>query len=129
MSEALENKAVELLDKGGAALGQFSDKLMELGKQYGPEVIDAGLAVARIDALSTLVPSAIILTLTFFAVRAYVKNYAWLDKHWDTFMIGLFGGFALAAPCVWAFAQIFDIWRWVGIFEPKLWLAKKVLGL
>jgi hypothetical protein len=25
--------------------------------------------------------------------------------------------------------RLADVWAWVGIFEPKLWLAKRILGL
>lgn len=134
MSDALENKAVEILDKSQAAIATFADKLTDLTKQYGPDVADAALQMARIDALSTMVPATFVLVGSFIVAKWYWTNCkAWMrgpsSDEVAIVMGGILGGLCLATFSAWALVQLLDIWRWVGIFEPKLWLAKRILGL
>lgn len=134
MSDALENKAVEILDKSQAAIGVFADKLTEMAKQYGPDVADAALQMARIDALSGLLPAIVIAcTLAYACKKAIPPLIVW-TKGADSYNPGpvfawIFGGGITAAIFIWASTVVLDIWRWVGIFEPKLWLAKRIFGL
>lgn len=148
MSDAIENKAVEILDKSQAAVGLFADKLGEMAKQYGPDVADAALQMARVDAAQGLVYGTLcgLAAITcayygrwFWKTSRAAHNYYQLTStpvsdrscevsgNFSTLstLSALMGiGFTIAA-----IALLSDIWRWVGIFEPKLWLAKRILGL
>lgn len=131
MSDTLENKAVEILDKSQAAIAGFADQLQELAKQYGPDVADAALMMARIDAAQGLVGgvvAAVITWVCFVSTRSLIKKAkAQPYEMWDVgaIIVGVCGAFAALV----AVLTLADIWRWVGIFEPKLWLAKRILGL
>lgn len=131
MSDAVDQKAVELMDKAANAVEAFAAKLDTLAQEYGPEVIDAALAVARIEAadriLGQLAAIAVTLALVWAARgcwRAHVK-----DDENPAFIIGLVASVAAGAFCSMAFLITASIWPWVGIIEPKLWIAKRVLGL
>lgn len=137
MSDALENKAVEILDKSQAAIASFADKLTELTKQYGPDVAHAALSLARVDAINSLVPhivAAIAFVLLWRWVSAHIaktktnrgERYDFTDCN-PVVLIG--GGMAVFISGLIASVGLFNVWAWVGIFEPKLWLAKRILGL
>ena len=54
-------------------------------------------------------------------------SYREPDGSWQV-VTGTFGlGIGTAASIFSAF-HIIDVWAWVGIFEPKLWIAHKILG-
>lgn len=133
MSDALENKAVEILDKSQQAIASFADKLTDLAKQYGPEVADAALQMARIDALSGLVPAIFTVAATVIVGPKVVRNLRkWQEK--DPYDPGplillVVSGAVAAIFNLAAIMTLLDVWRWVGVFEPKLWLAKRILGL
>lgn len=132
MSDKLEDKAVEILDKADVAISTFADKLGELAKQYGPEVADAAFALARIDAISTLLTPFLCLVLCSAALRwAWKPAWEWSDKdkYGDREFAVFMGLCVLGVGVLTSFFMLADVWAWVGIFEPKLWLAKRVLGL
>lgn len=146
MTDALENKAVEILDKSQATIATFSDKMVELAKQYGPDVADAALQMARVDAAQGLVKAAIILIASSAAMWLawylykleipFKQNEAYSSRIDDNsekrffksiaaIIIGISSSFVFVSGMI----DFCNLWRWVGIFEPKLWLAKRVLGL
>lgn len=126
---ALENKTVEIIDKSQAAIATLADKLTEMAKQYGPDVADGALQMARIDAANHLLPSLVAL---FLAPAFYVTARKLNPEDWhQPSLRGLAtigAGLGCAVSTLVSFG-IFDLWQWVGIFEPKLWLAKRILGL
>lgn len=129
--KTLEDKAVELLDASQQALATFTDKMAELTKQYGPDVMNAALQMARIDAIQNLVWALCSLAFGGFCVWACTKihrhNHGRTYNPWEVPMVVLgLGGLLLL---IIGAMGVIDVWVWVGIFEPKLWLAKRVLGL
>lgn len=148
MSDALENKTVEILDKSQAAIATFADKLAEMAKQYGPDVAHGALQMARIDAAAPFMWAVPFLAIGICGVvycikllrtakslsdaREAVLNYEGRYRMPDGVnegIGGVIGGIVSCGVCVISAMPLLDLWRWVGIFEPKLWLAKKVLGL
>jgi H+/Cl- antiporter ClcA len=136
MSDALENKAVEILGDSQEAIKAFADKLGNLAEQYSPEVVDAALAMARIDAIQTLVPGVVCGAIGYALYRVLKKAWPWigeeLRKHGpdpSAMVTLIFGGGGVGALILAAVLQLANVWAWVGIFEPKLWVAKRILGL
>lgn len=134
MSDALENKAVEILDKSQAAIATFADNLVEMAQQYGPDVAEAALTMARIDALSSLVPALVGLIATVVYVYFFFKKMMpWVNAEHDydinrTFTC-IVSTVAMFFVGLFSLVGVLNLWLWVGVFEPKLWVAKKVLGL
>lgn len=138
--QTLEQKSVELLDKADGAITAFAEKLGDLAEQYGPEVADAALMVARVDAANAVLPPLVLLLFVFAPLAIIspfsIRRAVMLDKAGNTSgmaivygsggIIGCLVGGMGALTCLFA---TFNLWAWVGIFEPKLWIAKKVLGL
>jgi len=135
MSDKLEAKALELVD-------QLSAKLATLATQYGPEVVDAGLAVARLDAAQKLIAGAACAVVTVVAGRfaarkgipafaqARVSECGWSDSKCLWFWFGSAAPLALAtAASLAAASRLLSVWTWAGIFDPKLYIAARVLGL
>ena len=141
MSEKLEDKAIEVIDKAMDGMDQLTVMLAEVAEEYGPEVVDVGLNVARISAAASLVSAAFGLTLLFLLFRVGIplnKKYrsslperdrndvefwgptmvSWLVAGMVVFGIS-FGGFKAG--------KFFDLWNWVGVIEPKLWIAHEIL--
>lgn len=143
MSEALENKAVEILDKSQAAIGAFADKLGEMAKQYGPDVAEAALQMARIDAVNHLViPVFGTVTCIVVGVLFMPKLWAWRrdreayyvarNQTWNQGSANILAVVVTAGYVTIALISLcatLDVWKWAGVFEPKLWLAKRILGL
>jgi len=142
MSEELEEKAVEVIDKAMDGMDQLTAMLAEVAEKYGPEVVDAGLNVARISAASILIHATVGLILLFALFRVGIpltlKFRATIpdrDKNdiefWGpTLMVWLFIGGLISSVGLGAFGalKIFNLWNWVGIIEPKLWIAHRVLN-
>ena len=142
MSEKLEDKAVEVMDKAMDGVDKLTAMLGEVAEKYGPEVVDAALNVARVSAASNLVYAAVGVALMYSLFRIGIPlSYKYRDglpeKHRNE------GEFWGPTILVWAISvtmvsmisfgalrvfQIFNVWNWVGLIEPKLWIAQKVLG-
>lgn len=134
MSEKVEDKTVELMDRAADAVEAFAVKLGELSTEYGPEVVDAALWIARIDALSILGSTAIIFLIGIFLALNIKKAMAWsikVEPDWDS-PLAIWGYAVAGASLILLFVatvRLFNPWPWVGIIEPQLWIAKRVLGL
>lgn len=141
MSEKLEDKTVELLDRSAEAVEVFASKLSTLAESYGPEVADVAMAAARIDAASGLITGlvllgfAIVLSVLSWRIlksghRAYQEGSAYSDDGAFRLivgaLIGLVSGVLMIIACV---DGLFSVWRWAGVIQPELWIAKTVLGL
>ena len=109
--EELGNKALEYLTA-----------FEELAKQYAPDVVNAGLTVVQISAFSEIVIGVVLLAVSiggFFAAR-----WVW-KKTDDEFCAGLAGAAALGAGIA-SGVHLLSVWTWVGIFNPKLYIAYKL---
>lgn len=134
MSEKVDEKTVELMDRAADAVEIFAIKLQNLSAEYGPEVVDAALWVARIDALAVIgatvaiLIAGIVLGLNTKTARAWSKK---VEPNWES-PLAVWGGLVGLSSIVlltMGTIRILNPWPWVGIIEPQLWIAKKVLGL
>lgn len=114
---------------------EYLDAAEEALSQYGPAVVDATLLWARVDAASGLV-------VPFLGVIGLAVVWAWPMRVWwdealslrksrrDEFYIVVPGivSAALGAITFAAISSLLDIWRWVGLFVPELWLMHKAIS-
>jgi hypothetical protein len=154
----LEDKTVEIMDKAMIGAEKLTEKMAELAVQYGPDVVNAAVEVARIEAASGLIRPFFLFAfsapISVYAIKKMigldakiakfkeVKNshrYPLLegDQHAEkvlgypnpsgsmlfySVVLGLSIGFATVNGYA-----LTHIWNWVGIFEPKLWIAHRIL--
>lgn len=127
----IEDKAVDIMDKAMVGAEKLSEKLAQLAEQYGPDVVDAGLAVARVTAAQKLLYGliAVIGSTAFFWIARYLVRKV-RDENWDEFF-GIGGIFISGALglffAIGGLIDLLSIWNWVGVFEPKLWIAHRIL--
>lgn len=126
-----------MTDKMIEAIEHVSAKIALLADKYGPEIIETGLSVVRLTGLNKLILSvggALVGGVVAYVAYHWVrKECAGKDDFFDTNpIVVFFGGIAAFFGAVAASVNIFkvlDIWNWVAIFEPKLYIARKLLGL
>ncbi len=123
----IEQKVVEILD----AAQQGAVKVGETIIQYSPDVANAFLAIVRIEGLAKLIPSILILVACCVFYRSFIRMWKWaLSRYHYSIDRHLFACIASAIICVFVIHALFcilNIWNWVAIFEPKLWLAKQLV--
>ena len=131
MTDKLEAKAIELVD-------QLSAKLATLAAQYGPEVVDAGLAVARLAAAKMLIPGAIAVIVCIAACRYACALWARGKQAGESLdgehvpcrlFAAIASGAVSAIAALIATVHLQNPFAWAGIFDPKLYIAARILGL
>lgn len=131
--------ADKMLDKAANMAEQIAGKMAALAEKYGPDVVNAGLAVIRIDGAQSLVVGFVLLGVVVticvlgykHAKRGHVKR-AEKVIDMDTFGFGYI--FPVTAGGVLAFFmalgcadRLFSIWNWVQVFYPELYIAKRII--
>lgn len=134
-TSALEGKAVALLDKAEIGLANLTKALAEIGEKYGSDVVDAGLNIARITAGQSILYGIFCLVIAIICGRIVKKwvnimtEERYKNNPPDRYILGtIFAGFGLATSGIAAVVLLIDIWGWVGLVEPKLWIAHKIIG-
>lgn len=124
----IEEKAVEILGK-----------LEVLAKQFAPEVMDAAVGVVQVSGISRIAVGFILLSLAFatYKISTWLYEFFKKKKEDDGYLsdweigyttVAVVGSMAFCVLVVIGALQIFDIWSWVAIFNPKLALAKQIMG-
>lgn len=128
MSE-LETKAVDLLNKMEA-----------LTESYAPEVYNKAIEVTQLASFAALVETFVTfvigLALMYAGYRFFVLAKKKFDdgersEFWEVIVpvVSVIGGAIGTVFSSVAFIFLFDVWTWIGVFNPELALAYKVLGL
>lgn len=114
----------------------FAVKLESLAVEIGPEVGELTLTAARVDAINEIFPAVLFAglgTLLIYFLLRRIQKYYKKERPSDAEDIGavLSGVCAalLAIPTIVYTESWLSIWPWVGLYEPKLWIAYKLLGL
>lgn len=134
MAAETDKQIAGILGKLNDALDAFSAAATE----HGDLAVETALSVARVTAASTLVDGAVGIALFCIAAALFWKFAApWVKQSWDMYdggdkmMLGGvgYGMAALAFGVVGTILalNIFSVWAWVGLFEPKLYIAKQIL--
>lgn len=118
---------------------KITEKFIHLGETYGPNVVDLGLNVYRIQAAQSLLIGFLCLmvivgtlTYTYFILPKVVK---WNYGGEETLPFFLFGVFSLMISyvtsffCLFGLYKIFSIWNWIGLWYPEVLIAKQILNL
>ena len=113
-------------------MDELAKRFADLAEKFGPDVANAALNAARMEAYSTLMggfmwlaaASAFGLLGQFLYKKAGKDDW---DNDWSVAAIILFivGGL-VALPGFWSFV---DPWTWATINHPELWLAKKAFHI
>lgn len=130
----LETKAVELLGKAEQGVEALSEKIQALATAHGGEAWEMGKTVARIDAASHLIPGIICLILALmssFLLWKSFKRFYDPDAYSSTDICFLHGLLCIVPGTLITvtIASFSNVWAWIGMFEPTIWMAKVALGL
>lgn len=125
-----------IMDKLGNKLLGWLDLFEAVAKQYAPDVVQAALGVVRVSCFNQLLQGwAQVLFgfgLFWWGWRKFRTVMESVDKGQDGMAIYLF--LKLAAICVGALlaglkvATVLDAWLYLGLFEPKLYLARLAMA-
>jgi hypothetical protein len=111
---------------------QYLEALEKLTIQYAPDVVNASLLVVQLNAIGQILVAFVLLLGTIlFWWKLAPTLWKWAEG-FDKDMPGIFGllggGFGSIVTIPLSFIILFDIWTWVAIFEPKLYIAYKILN-
>jgi len=115
-------------------MDELAKRFAELAEKYGPNVADAAMRAARMEAYSSMVSGALCLLVAAGMVLAgrwlwrlaHDDNSGW-DEDWTIGACVLWGlAFFIAIPGIWSFI---DPWVWATLSNPELWIAKKTFKL
>lgn len=123
-SDALQSKLIGMLDSiknGEVVIGQETVK-------YAPDVVNAALNVVRIGAVQQLVYGVIglVVAVVFFKKAHGNITKSLEDGRFELFLVGVVQGAAVVVGVVDAYFLV-DVWNYVGIFQPKLYIAHKIV--
>ncbi len=128
-NETVQNKLVEMLD----ALQHGAVKVGETVVKYTPDAIDTALWVVRLDGIQALLSIVFFLLLGIGLIVTTYKLKAWvlrIDEDIESPAILLpiaTAGFAISLLVI-NISRLFNVWLWISIYEPKLWLAKQLVA-
>lgn len=132
------------MDKTEKAIESFTSMLEKFVVKYGADTTDTVIEAARISAINNIVGGFVDL-LWGCAFAAVVFYFAWpkmiaahkKEDNWDALVPAPVGWGVLVGLCLLlgfiglssGAGEIINVWNWTGIFEPKIFLAHKVLGI
>lgn len=128
-SPDVQAKVVSMLD----ALQQGAVTVGSTVVKYTPAVVNAALDVIKLNGIQDLVLSIGGTALAVIFVLGTIRLWKWSQSTRDlrespALLIPIFTGAATACIAIYNIVTILDIWLWVEIFEPKLWIAKQLVN-
>jgi hypothetical protein len=128
------DKAVaSVADRLGDKALEYLNALEQITKQYAPDVVDAAMGVVQISAAGTLIKAFAICLGIFlfwrFAAKPLTRIYN-NSPEWDlpAGAALVAGAIASGIGAIIAVVLLLNIWVWTALFNPKLYLAYKLLG-
>lgn len=130
----VQGKVIEMLDSLQHGAVHVGDKIVE----YSPQVANAALWVVRIDGMQALLNGFIALIGCLLLFKWTRKGFKWfrdgLDDDSDSeetagkFFVGLAVPVGLFFPFgIVVSNNLLNIWVWIQVIEPKLYLAKRII--
>lgn len=125
MNEILSNKLI-----------QISDQITNMIVAKTPAALGLMLMTARIDAISNILQSLSGLLLIALLVVGWFKLAKHIISKTDDFdgyrvlfeVVSLIGGFGATIFLIFCVITIADVFNWVGIWWPQIYLAHQVMG-
>lgn len=115
-------------------------KIAVLVQTHGPQAMETAIQVTRIDAINTLIQVPANAGLAFFGFKAaqlLARRAKKASENADAYDVGIAGaGWAVGSGAaaifgvvalIIALTGLFDAWAWVGLFNPQLGLAHKIM--
>ena len=125
------NKTLDFLGEKGS---QYITGLEELTKEYAPQAVDAGFMVIKLHGYQNLVFGGFLVVFLWIPI-VWVWKITATDVKEETDPYGIPDG-AIAARVVVSIigisgmliggGKLLNLWNWVAIIEPKLWIAHRV---
>jgi hypothetical protein len=114
-------------------------QLQSVVKDNAADAVNLGLATIKINGIEHVIIGIIFLLFSISGAFLAKKVYKWWceaaekskDHYFDGFEYGagMIGTVAITAILFIIFCcNIFNIWTYVAIFQPKLWLAHQILA-
>jgi hypothetical protein len=131
--ERTDKAVATVADKLGDKALEYLNALEQITKQYAPDVLDAAMGVVQMQAAGNLLTAlgicAGIYLFWRFAAKPltsiYKGNYDWDIPAGAALVAGSVGS---GIGAIIAVIILLDIWVWTALFNPKLYLAYKLLG-
>lgn len=125
----IEQKAVEILDK-----------LDSIATQHAPDVINSAIKVVQVDGVSHIFYGIIGIIGCFTCVIVAkklankcteLKKSGGYNSDWEvgiavSYILGTVVTIVLA---ICSIIELFDVWNWIAMFNPKIALANKLFGM
>lgn len=122
-------------------LGEVIDKLTKLAETHGGQAADLAVGVARAEAFITVFIGVVVCVLAGVGFALCLKLFRqaikeaskekqeWSDDRIDVaFVFSILPGLAcFIAFCTHLFGNVLNGWAWVGLWEPKVYLAKQIM--
>ena len=110
-------------------MDELAKRFAELAGKYGPGAVDAARSAARVEALSTLFGGLIALSIgggMLLAAWKIYKKEEWEEVRFFFVVVLCAVGLLVASLGLW---QCVDPWTWTSLFNPDVWIAKRILKL
>jgi len=126
MSDKVETKLVSMLDALQNGVAEVGGKIVK----YTPDVVNAAEWVVRIDGVQSIVFSVsgmIVMGYASVKIWKFARKIREEDRYsgWADFNNAL--AVILGIVAALQIRIILDVWNWVRIFEPKLYIAKQII--
>jgi hypothetical protein len=116
------------MEKLDESLAKITDALTEIAKTHGQDAVDMTLEVARLHAITGITMDVVVGIVAAFLCKFFygqIKNTN-LESfyHETTAPVLSFIAGGVSTICLISLLQPY---RWIGMFEPKLYLAYRML--
>jgi uncharacterized membrane protein len=131
-----------MMEKFDAVISQASEKLIKAVEQYGPHATQLVLETGRVAALQSILNGVSVLIfgmlVYFLVVRpSYKKMKSDMGGSGDftnSDPLTVLGGVALgsvvtAGSIIFAISHLLNVFAWIGLSRPEIFLAAKLLKL
>lgn len=114
------------MDELAAKLVEWMSAFEAAVVEVAPKAAELALAYARVDAAGHLLVGLIGAAVLWLSVWSYLKHADfWFEKAAEVCGIPALTGISGALV---AAINLLNIWNWVGLFYPELYLVRMALG-
>lgn len=115
---------------------QLQELLRKLEQEWAPEILEASAKIVFYESLGW-----IIIGLLFAFISGTIIRLSWKNKEWFkdglekggsegdfVFFVSCSAFFGSLIPGIISLFILLNIWNWVGLFDPKLAVARQILN-